>query len=326
MIRLRQSTASQEVALGPFVDGTDGFTLKEALGPIAASDLRLWKNGATATVNASTTASLMSGGDGMYLLVLGTGDTDTVGPMFIIATPAGARPIRIECEVLPGTVFDFMFSTTGTHPLARMIAGAETIGTGIVLSATTTQITPLVLDPAHSATVADQFKGKVAIFTAAASSSGNIKLQQSKITASSTSGVLTLDPPLQSAPVGGDIFVIVDANQPTITTAGHVMASIEALQRNTTAALRLTLQALAAASGTLTTGSTTTVLNISTISPSLSDANQLRGRVVLIVDDAASEAALKIQGGRISASTTTTITLEQPLTRTPASGNVFVIV
>jgi hypothetical protein len=55
MIPLRQSTASQEVLLGPFLDDTDGKTAETAL-TIANTDIKVWKHGGT------TEASKNSGG------------------------------------------------------------------------------------------------------------------------------------------------------------------------------------------------------------------------------------------------------------------------
>src|SRR5689334_1346513 len=48
-IKLKQSTASQEIPLGYFVDATDGNTEKTAL-TIANTDIKLWKMGASSLV------------------------------------------------------------------------------------------------------------------------------------------------------------------------------------------------------------------------------------------------------------------------------------
>jgi hypothetical protein len=50
---LRQSTASQEIPLGPFVDSTDGNTAETGL-TIANTDIKLQKAGATAQVNKNS--------------------------------------------------------------------------------------------------------------------------------------------------------------------------------------------------------------------------------------------------------------------------------
>lgn len=342
MIRLRQSTASQEVPLGPFVDANDGFTLEDGLGPIAASDIRLWKSGAGALVDASGTATTI--GDGTYLVTLDATDTNTLGPLVITVTLSGARPVRIECEVLPALVYDSLQVNTGIAADARAINGdvdsASKLGTfgntiaiavvGDTSTTTSVKVATAFTTPPEIFTVADQMKGKRILFTTNASQSDGITGQGARVVASSTpSGglvTLTVEPPLATAPLIGDILVFFDGATPGLTPVGHAKASIEALQESTQAATNLRRQGLAAATGTLAAASTTTVLNISSITPALSDANQLKSRVVLIVDESGSEAQLKVQGGRISASTTTTITLEQPLTRAPAAGNVFIVV
>ena len=109
-IRLKQSTASQEIPLGYFVDSTDGNTEKTAL-TIANTDIKLWKNGAT------TLASKNSGGathisNGIYYAVLDATDTNTLGPLVIFVHVTGALPVRVECEVLPPNVFEALIAGT----------------------------------------------------------------------------------------------------------------------------------------------------------------------------------------------------------------------
>jgi hypothetical protein len=52
-IKLKQSTASQEIPLGVFVDAADGFTAETAL-TIANTDIKIWKTGATALANKNS--------------------------------------------------------------------------------------------------------------------------------------------------------------------------------------------------------------------------------------------------------------------------------
>jgi hypothetical protein len=103
-IYLRQSTASQEVAIGPFLDSTDGNTQETGL-TIANTDIRLWKTGATSLANKN------SGGAthmaiGVYSIVLDATDTDTLGPLVIYCHPTGALATRTECVVLAAAVYD----------------------------------------------------------------------------------------------------------------------------------------------------------------------------------------------------------------------------
>jgi len=52
-IYLKQSTASQEIPLGVFVDETDGKTAETGL-TIANTDIKLWKTGATTLANKNS--------------------------------------------------------------------------------------------------------------------------------------------------------------------------------------------------------------------------------------------------------------------------------
>lgn len=119
MIYLRQSTASQEIPLGYFVDSTDGDTEETAL-TIANTDIKIWKTGAT------TLASKNSGGgthisNGIYYATLDATDTNTIGPMVVFCHVSGALATKTFCTVLDETVYDVMFGTTA---LSTVAAGA----------------------------------------------------------------------------------------------------------------------------------------------------------------------------------------------------------
>lgn len=103
-IPLKQSTASQEILIGPFLDDTDGKTQKTGL-TIANTDIKIWVNGGTSE------ASKNSGGAthiaaGRYYCVLDATDTATLGPMEINIHVSGALPVRRECLVLAANVYD----------------------------------------------------------------------------------------------------------------------------------------------------------------------------------------------------------------------------
>lgn len=128
MIWLRQSTASQEIPLGRFVDSTDGDTEETGL-TIANTDIKLWKTGAT------TLASKNSGGathiaNGEYYCVLDATDTDTLGPMKVVVHVTGALAVQVFCLVLPAAVYDSLVLGTDTLP-----ADVTQIG-GVAQSAT----------------------------------------------------------------------------------------------------------------------------------------------------------------------------------------------
>lgn len=109
-IYLKQSTASQEVLLGPFVDATDGNTAETGL-TIANTDIKLHKAGATTLANKN------SGGgthisNGNYYAVLDATDTDTLGSLVIVVQVSGALAVRHEAVVLPANVYDSLIGNT----------------------------------------------------------------------------------------------------------------------------------------------------------------------------------------------------------------------
>lgn len=113
---LRQSTASQEIPLGPFVDSTDGNTAKTGL-TIANTDIKLQKTGATSQTNKNSGgATHIATGD--YYTVLDATDTDTIGPMRVKVHVAGALPVWLDCCVLDEAVYDVLFGTTAPSTLA----------------------------------------------------------------------------------------------------------------------------------------------------------------------------------------------------------------
>lgn len=125
MIFLRQSTASQEIPLGRFVDSGDGNTEEISL-TINASDIKLFKTGATSL------ASKNSGGathiaNGEYYCVLDATDTDTIGPMKVAIHVSGALAVQAWCCVLDEAVYDSLFGTTALSTLTA--AGVWANGT-----------------------------------------------------------------------------------------------------------------------------------------------------------------------------------------------------
>lgn len=108
MIFLKQSTASQEVLLGPFVDSTDGVTAETAL-TIANTDIKLWVSGATTLANKNSGgATHISAGN--YYAVLDATDTATLGSGAIIVQMSGALAVRHAFTVLPANSFDSLIS------------------------------------------------------------------------------------------------------------------------------------------------------------------------------------------------------------------------
>lgn len=109
-IKLRQSTASQEVALGPFLDSTNGNDTETAL-TILNTDIKLWKMGATTLANKNSGGATHIS-QGVYYAVLDATDTNTLGAMVIFVHVTGALAVRVECEVLSANVYDSLIAGT----------------------------------------------------------------------------------------------------------------------------------------------------------------------------------------------------------------------
>lgn len=127
-IYLKQSTASQEVPLGMFLDSTDGVTPETALS-IANTDIKIWKTGATTLANKNSGGATHISG-GIYYAVLDASDTDTLGPVVIFCQMSGALPVRLEGCVLSANVYD------------SMIAGSDLLDTSVVQWTGTNVATP----------------------------------------------------------------------------------------------------------------------------------------------------------------------------------------
>lgn len=137
---LKQSTASQEVLLGPFLDDTDGKTAETGL-TIANTDIKIWKSGGT------TEASKNSGGgthiaSGRYYAVLDATDTDTLGPLEINVHVSGALPVKLRCIVLTANAYDSLVSGSDklqvdTTELSGAAQTARDIGASVLLSSGT---------------------------------------------------------------------------------------------------------------------------------------------------------------------------------------------
>jgi hypothetical protein len=109
MVFLRQSTASQEVPLGYFVDDANGNSEEVGL-TILNTDIQLWKNGGT-TLTAKSAGSATHISNGIYYAVLNATDSDTAGPMKLFVHVAGALPVVVSCTVLTANAYDTLFST-----------------------------------------------------------------------------------------------------------------------------------------------------------------------------------------------------------------------
>ena len=106
---LRQSTASQSRALGPFVDSGDFLTPETGL-TIANTDIKL-------VVNGGASANKNSGGgthrvNGVYGVTFDATDSAVVGEMEVSVVVAGALPVFDKFIVLEEAVYDALFAAS----------------------------------------------------------------------------------------------------------------------------------------------------------------------------------------------------------------------
>jgi hypothetical protein len=123
---LKQSTAAQSRAIGPFVDDTDFKTPKTGL-TIANTDIKL-------VINGAASANKNSGGgthrvNGVYGVTFDATDTATVGEIDVSVVVAGALPFFDKFFVVEEAVYDAFFagSSTGVPLLAALEATAQSI-------------------------------------------------------------------------------------------------------------------------------------------------------------------------------------------------------
>jgi hypothetical protein len=129
---LKQSTASQEILLGPFLDDTDGKTAETGL-TIANTDIKLWKSGGTTESNKNSGGATHIA-SGRYYAVLDATDTDTVGLLEVSVSVSGALPVRRQFYILEEAVYDALFGASAAgYQVPIWSSAAATVN----LSATT---------------------------------------------------------------------------------------------------------------------------------------------------------------------------------------------
>lgn len=127
-VALKQSTASQEIYLGVFVDEVDGYTVETAL-TIANTDIKLGLNGGTTLTNKNSGGATHISG-GIYSAVLDATDTATLGPIMIYVKVAGARFVSLECCVYAANVYDSIIAATDKLEVdSTQFAGSTTAAT-----------------------------------------------------------------------------------------------------------------------------------------------------------------------------------------------------
>jgi hypothetical protein len=132
---LRQSTASQEVYFGPFVDDTDFKTAETALS-IANTDIKCLKAGATAEVSKNSGGATHIA-NGRYYAVMDATDTDTLGSMRCSVKMSGALEVWENFHVMSPTGYDPTYGAlVGAYPAL----GISDSGTAQAATSTTIQL------------------------------------------------------------------------------------------------------------------------------------------------------------------------------------------
>lgn len=141
---LRQSTASQSRALGPFVSDSDFKTPQTGL-TIANTDIKL-------VVNGGSSANKNSGGgthrvNGVYGVTFDATDTATVGEMDVSVSVSGALIVFDKFYVLEEAVFDAFYASSSvgyvadqpvnTTKFGGTTVTARDIGASVLLSSGT---------------------------------------------------------------------------------------------------------------------------------------------------------------------------------------------
>jgi hypothetical protein len=107
---IRQSTASQEISLGYFLDSTDGNTEETGL-TIANTDIKIRKHGGTTLANKNSGGATHIS-NGIYQCTLDATDTDTAGMLEIYVHVSGALAVKSTYVVLTATAFDALLTGT----------------------------------------------------------------------------------------------------------------------------------------------------------------------------------------------------------------------
>lgn len=164
---LRQSTASQEILLGAFLDSTDGNTQETGL-TIANTDIKLWKEGATTEANKNSGGATHIA-NGRYYAVLDATDSNTLGKLEINVHVTGALAVRREFMVVPANVYDSLILGTATLAAdAVAISGDTTAADNLELQYDTTGLTGETF-PANQGQVGNLATGSAAISVVAES-------------------------------------------------------------------------------------------------------------------------------------------------------------
>ena len=123
MLKVLRRGTSQNLLLGPFIDGVDGATPLTGL-TIANTDIRVSKNGLNMVAKNSGGATHDE--NGMYTMTLDATDTDTVGLLQLSCKMAGALSVWDDFQIVEEAVYDRLYAASAagysTHDPAAVWA------------------------------------------------------------------------------------------------------------------------------------------------------------------------------------------------------------
>lgn len=119
---LKQSTVSQEISLGQFLDSTDGNTEENGL-TIANTDIKIRKGGAT-TLTSKNSGGATNISNGVYHATLDATDTNTLGMLEIYVHVSGALATKAVFMVLPAYSYDALI-TNGLNNISTAQVNTE---------------------------------------------------------------------------------------------------------------------------------------------------------------------------------------------------------
>lgn len=123
MFPLRQSTGTQTVMLGPFIDNAGGTSVLTGL-TIGNTDIRVSKNGAN--IIAKNSGGATHDEIGMYTATLDASDTDTVGRLQVMINATGSLFVYHEFEVLEEAAYDAIYAAAAAPATAAGVSAVET--------------------------------------------------------------------------------------------------------------------------------------------------------------------------------------------------------
>lgn len=289
---LREDTAST-VMIGPFVDSTDGVTPETAL-TISQADIRISKNGgAFAQTNNATGATHAE--NGWYSVPLDTTDTSTSGRLQVVVAEAGALQVFATFTVVEEQVYDAHYAASATGIDGTALRDA--IVNSTAAEAIFESVDAIDIDAAGSF----GFYLKTALPAAAPGANG---------------GLPTVDANNRIAGIAGTLNTLDDLD--TAQDAQH------AATQSDVADVQATLDAQSGVSGVVTTGSTDTVVNVT--SPAIT-GGEWEGAQLTFAPDTAT-VALRGQSREIidtADGSPDTITVHRAFSTAPANGDTFLI-